>query len=75
MYHFFIVISRNFSSIKHKEYFTVFLLSLIASLFSNNIEPGYDAGLYHFPFQNWIADNGISFDLLILIIDLLIHHC
>lgn len=62
---FFIVISlRNFSSIKHKEYITVFLLSLIASLFSNNIEPGYDAGLYHFPFQNWIADNGISFGLV-----------
>ena len=56
--------AKNFKNITRKEYYKIFFLSFFVSTFSVNIIPGYDAGLYHFPLQNWLSDYGVSFGLI-----------
>lgn len=39
------------------------LLIFVVSIITLNMEPGYDAGLYHIPFQTWIRDYKIIFGM------------
>lgn len=39
------------------------LLIFVVSIITFNMEPGYDAGLYHIPFQTWIRDYKIIFGM------------
>lgn len=39
------------------------IIIFIVSIVTLNMEPGYDAGLYHIPFQTWIRDYKIIFGM------------
>jgi len=54
---------KEIKFIKYNEFLYSLLFCLFASLLSYKMKPGYDAGLYHFPFQSWISNEKIAFGL------------
>ena len=54
---------KEIKLIKYNDFLYSFILCLFSSLISYKMHPGYDAGLYHFPFQSWISSEKIAFGL------------
>lgn len=54
---------KEIKFINYNEFLYSLLFCLFASLLSYKMQPGYDAGLYHFPFQSWISNEKIAFGL------------
>jgi len=54
---------KEIKLIKYNDFLYSFILCLFSSLISYKMQPGYDAGLYHFPFQSWISSEKIAFGL------------
>lgn len=54
---------KNVSKIIFKEFKRNIFIIFFVSIITINMKPGYDAGLYHIPFQTWVRDYPIIFGM------------